>query len=75
MIKKITKSGNSASITLDLALLELIRAGIGDAVDVNVINGGIFILPVRVGVDRDELDAAAREVFKRNAKTFKKLAE
>ena len=30
MIKKITKSGNSAAITIDAALLEMIHAKIGD---------------------------------------------
>ena len=75
MIKKITKSGNSAAVTLDQTLLELIHAKIGDRVDVSVRNGGIFLLPVNVGIEREELDAAAASVFKRNAKTFKKLAE
>lgn len=75
MIKKITKSGNSAAITLDLALLEMIHAKIGDQVDISVRNGGLFVLPVNVGINREQLDAAAGKVFKRNAKTFKKLAE
>ena len=75
MIKKITKSGNSAAITIDAALLEMIHAKIGDQVDVSVRNGGLFVLPVNVGFEKEELEAAAKEVFKRNAKTFKKLAE
>lgn len=75
MIKKIVKSGNSAAVTLDQTLLELIHAKIGDQVDISVRNGGIFMLPVNVGIEREELNEAAASVFKRNAKTFKKLAE
>ena len=75
MVKKITKSGNSAAITLDAALLEMIHAKIGDQVHISVRNGGLFVLPVNVGFERGELEAAAKEVFKRNARTFKKLAE
>ena len=75
MVKNITKSGNSASITLDIALLELIRAKIGDPVNVNVHNGSIVITPARPGFSDSEVEAAAKEVFSRYRKTFKKLAE
>jgi antitoxin component of MazEF toxin-antitoxin module len=75
MIKNITKSGNSASITLDLTLLELIRAKIGDQVNVTVSNGSIILTPVNVGFERAEIDKVADELFRRHAKTFKKLAE
>ena len=75
MIKSIRKSGNSASITIDNTLLELIHAKIGDKVNVTVRNGSLIISPVNVGFTEDEISEAAAAVFKRYRKTFKKLAE
>ena len=75
MIKKITKSGNSAAITLDLALLEMMHAKIGDKVNITFRNGGIFVVPVNVGFTNEEIDETADELFTRFGKTFKKLAE
>jgi putative addiction module antidote len=75
MIKTITKSGNSASITIDKAILELLNLKIGDKVVLTASNGMLKISPANVGVPDDELETAAREVFKRYDKTFKKLAE
>lgn len=75
MVKKITKSGNSAAITLDLALLELIHAKIGDKVNITARNGSLIITPDNVGFSDENIDEAADEVFSRYEKTFKKLAE
>lgn len=75
MVKKITKSGNSAAITLDAALLEMIHAKIGDKVNITVRNGSLIITPENVGFSDEDIDDAADEVFTRYDKTFKKLAE
>jgi antitoxin component of MazEF toxin-antitoxin module len=75
MIKKITKSGNSAAITLDLALLEMIHAQIGDQVSVTVHNGSLVISPVNVGLtEKQRADAVAR-FRKRYSSVLKRLAE
>ncbi|MCG3183297.1 MAG: hypothetical protein ICCCNLDF_01392 [Planctomycetes bacterium] len=75
MIKKITKSGNSAAITLDLALLEMIHAKIGDQVNVTVHNGNLVISPVNVGLtEKQRTDAVAR-FRKRYSSVLKRLAE
>ncbi|MCZ7604788.1 MAG: hypothetical protein M5U25_01690 [Planctomycetota bacterium] len=75
MIKKITKSGNSAAITLDLALLEMIHAKIGDQVNVTVHNGSLVISPVNVGLtEKQRTDAVAR-FRKRYSSVLKRLAE
>lgn len=75
MIKKITKSGNSAAITLDLALLEMIHAKIGDQVNVTVHNGSLVISPVNVGLtDKQRTEAVAR-FRKRYSSVLKRLAE
>lgn len=75
MVKKITKSGNSAAITLDAALLELIHAKIGDRVNVTVRNGSLIITPDNVGFSDESIDETAGEIFTRYRETFKKLAE
>jgi putative addiction module antidote len=75
MIKTIKKSGNSASITLDKAILELLNLKIGDQVVLTVSEGVLKISPANVGVPKPELEDAAKEIFKRYGKTFKKLAE
>lgn len=75
MVKKITKSGNSASITLDFALLELIRAKIGDQVNVTVHNGSLVITPVQIGISSDELKASVARFRKRYDSVLKRLAK
>ncbi|MBX3474824.1 MAG: hypothetical protein KF754_10605 [Planctomycetes bacterium] len=75
MVKTITKIGNSAGITLDKALLELIHVKLGDQVAVSVRNGSIVITPANVGFSEEEISDAAGAIFKRYGKAFKKLAE
>jgi antitoxin component of MazEF toxin-antitoxin module len=75
MVKTIGKSGNSGSITLSKALMELMHVEIGDQVAVDVVNGRLIVTPVNLGFSDDEIDAAAKQVFTKYAKTFKKLAE
>jgi len=75
MVKTISKIGNSAGITLDKALLELLHVKVGDQVTVTVRNGSVIITPANVGFSDEEVDKAADVVFKRYEKAFKKLAE
>ena len=75
MIKKITKSGNSASITLDLALLELMHAHIGDEVNVTVHNGSLVITPVKAGLSAQQRTEAIDRFRKRYDSVLKKLAK
>lgn len=75
MVKTISKIGNSAGITLDKALLELLHVKVGDQVTVTVRNGSVIITPANVGFSDEDIDKAAGEVFNRYDKAFKKLAE
>ena len=75
MIKKITKSGNSAAVTLDLALLEMIHAKIGDQVNVTVHNGSLVISPVNVGLTEKQRSEAVARFRQRYSSVLKRLAE
>jgi antitoxin component of MazEF toxin-antitoxin module len=75
MIKNITKSGNSASITLDMTLLELIRAKIGDQVNVSVHNGSLVITPVQIGLSQEQRSNAIARFRKRYDVVLKRLAK
>lgn len=75
MVKTINRVGNSAGITLDKALLDLVHLKLGDKVLITVRDGSIVITPENVGFTEAELDSAAGKVFRKHAKTFKKLAE
>lgn len=62
-MKTISKIGNSAGITLDKMLLELLHVKVGDQVTFTVRNGSLIITPANVGFSNEEVDKAAAMVF------------
>lgn len=75
MIKTITKVGNSQGLIFDAALLELAHLKAGDAVNVEVHEGGTLTLtPIRPRPSRDEVSKVIKSTLKDYARTMKKLA-
>ncbi len=74
-VKVIKKVGNSASLTLDKALLELLQIKIGDKVSLTVSNGNLIVSPTNRGIPREQLLKVADDVFKRYPKMMKELAK
>lgn len=75
MVKKIVKSGNSASITLDLAVLEMLKLRVGDLVSLTVSNDSIILTPTRVGVSEAALRESIKRVRKKYDGALKRLAK
>ena len=75
MIKTIVRIGRSSGLVFDSALRELTGLKPGDHVNVTVVEGGTIVLtPMRSTISPDEAAAAARNLIRRNAKLFKRLA-
>jgi antitoxin component of MazEF toxin-antitoxin module len=77
MLKTITKIGNSNGIIFDAALLELAHLKPGDAVNVEVHEGGtITLTPIRSRQlpSAEAVSKTIDGVMKDYAKTMKKLA-
>lgn len=75
MNKTITRVGNSQGIIFDAALMELAHLRPGDAVNVEVHEGGtITLTPIRPRPAKSEVSRVIRETMKDYARTMKKLA-
>jgi antitoxin component of MazEF toxin-antitoxin module len=75
VIKNITKVGNSQGLIFDAALLELAHVKVGDAVNVEVHEGGtITLTPIRPRPSRDDVSRVIKSTMKNYARTMKKLA-
>ena len=75
MLKTIAKIGNSQGLIFDAALRELTGLKAGDQVNVTVHEGGaIVVTPMHPVLAAADAGAAARDLIKRNAKLFKRLA-
>lgn len=75
MLKTITKVGNSQGLIFDNALCELAGIKAGDQVNVTVHEGGTIVLtPIRAYVSAADAAAAAKDLIRRNAAVFKRLA-
>ena len=75
MVKTITRVGNSQGVIFDAALMELAHLKPGDAVNVEVHEGGtITLTPVRPRPSRREVTRVIQSTLKRYARTMKKLA-
>jgi antitoxin component of MazEF toxin-antitoxin module len=75
MIKTITKVGNSQGIIFDAALMELAHLKAGDALNVEVHDGGTLTLtPIRPRPSRQEVSQVIKSTMKEYARTLKKLA-
>jgi antitoxin component of MazEF toxin-antitoxin module len=75
MLKTISKIGNSQGLIFDAALRELTGLKAGDEVNVTVHEGGtIVVTPMRATLPAAEAGAAAKDLVRRNARLFKRLA-
>lgn len=75
MLKTISKIGNSQGLIFDAALRELTGLKAGDEVNVTVHEGGtIVVTPMRATLPAAEASAAAKDLVRRNARLFKRLA-
>ena len=75
MVKNITKIGNSQGLIFDAALLELAGLKAGDQVNVTVHAGGSIVLtPLRPAIGAGEAGKTAKQLIRRNARLFKRLA-
>lgn len=75
MLKTISKIGNSQGLIFDAALRELTGLKAGDQVNVTVHEGGtIVVTPMRATLPAAEAGAAAKDLVRRNARLFKRLA-
>jgi antitoxin component of MazEF toxin-antitoxin module len=75
MVKTISKIGNSQGLIFDAALMELAHLKTGDAVNVEVHDGGtITLTPIRKGPSREEVSNVIKATMKDYARTMKKLA-
>ena len=75
MVKNITKIGNSQGLIFDAALLELAGLKAGDQVNVTVHAGGSIVLtPLRPAIRAGEAGKTAKQLIRRNARLFKRLA-
>ena len=75
MVKTITKVGNSQGVIFDAALLEMAHLKAGDAVNVEVHEGGtITITPIRPRLGPAVVSRVVKKTMKDYARTMKKLA-
>lgn len=75
MLKTITKIGNSQGVMLDAAMMELAHLRVGDAVNVEVHEGGtLTITPVRRSPSREEVSTTITRTMKDYARTMRRLA-
>ena len=75
MLKTIARIGNSQGLIFDATLRELTGLKAGDEVNVTVHEGGaIVITPMQPVMAAADAGAAARDLIKRNAGLFKRLA-
>lgn len=75
MVKVITKVGNSQGIIFDSALMELAHLKPGDAVNIEVHEGGTLTLtPIRSRPSPEEVTRTVKATMKDYARTMKKLA-
>lgn len=75
MIKTITRVGNSQGLIFDAALLEMAHLKLGDAVNVEVHEGGTLTLtPIRPRPSPAEVSKVIKSTMKDYARTMKKLA-
>ena len=75
MLKTIAKIGDSQGLIFDATLRELTGLKAGDEVNVTVHEGGaIVITPMWQPIAAADAAAAAKNLIKRNAVLFKRLA-
>ena len=75
MIKHLTAHGNSSALILDKAILDLLK--ITQKTPLQIVTDGrsLIISPVDNKNQEKKVKTALAKIYKRHAKTFKKLAE
>ena len=75
MIKHLTAHGNSSALILDKAILDLLK--ITQKTPLQIVTDGrsLIVSPVDNENREKKVKTALSKIFKRHAKTFKKLAE
>ena len=73
--RKITTAGNSAALVLSQDVLGLMGVGVGDEVDITLIDRTLVVRPAREGNRDRRVAAAIDEVFRRRGNLLSRLAE
>jgi len=75
MNKTITRVGNSQGLIFDAALIELTHLKVGDAVNVELHEGGtITLTPIRPRPSKQDVSRIIKSTLNDYARTMKKLA-
>jgi len=75
MNKTITRVGNSQGLIFDAALMELTHLKVGDAVNVELHEGGtITLTPIRPRPSKQDVSKIIKSTLNDYARTMKKLA-
>ena len=75
MRKKITSVGNSAALVLSQDLLGLMRASVGDEVDVDLVDRTLVVRPAKVKDLDEAVERATEDVLTRRGSLLERLAE
>ena len=76
MIKTLTKHGNSYSLVIDKAILELLHIEADTPLSIETDGERLVIQPIRTGNEKQNaLDRTLDKINKRYGKVLKKLAE
>ena len=75
MRRKITTSGNSAALVLSQDVLGLMGVGVGDEVDLSLVDRTLLVRPLPEAERSARVQAAIDDVFSRRAVLLKRLGE
>jgi len=75
MRRRITTSGNSAALVLSQDILGLMQVGIGDEVDVSLVDRTLVVRPMSEADRGERARGAFASVLERRGELFRRLAE
>lgn len=75
LTKKITQLGNSAAIVLPKDILALMNLGIGDEVEIKLVEKTIYIKPISETAKQDLFETALRLVMTERKSMLETLAK
>ncbi len=75
LTKKITQLGNSAAIVLPKDILAMMNIGIGDEVELSLVDKSLTLRPLTETARKELVNKAADEVFKRRKTMLEFLAK
>jgi len=73
--RKITTAGNSAALVLSQDVLGLMGVGVGDEVDISLVDRTLVVRPIAERGRDERVAAAVNDVFRRRRKLLQRLAE